>query len=222
MLTAVEKINTFIYVVDTGSFTGRCTPESEQIGGQPAYQSPESELSTTLLHRTTRQFTLTEAGQALYQQFKPLLQQFDSAMDAVRTGTAQPQGPLSFSAAAEFGGQFLLPQLPAFTKRYPLIRADYRVDHSLSDLIALKLDVVFRLGTLSDSGLRFRKLADFPVCYVATPAFIRQHRVTESSDPAALPFIANSNLTARINWRQHLPAPDNGCLSLIRFRRSAP
>lgn len=210
MLTSVEKINTFIYVVDTGSFTRAAARLNLSKSVVSLHiKALESELSTTLLHRTTRQFTLTESGQALYQQFKPLLQQFDIAMDAVRTGTAQPQGPLSFSAAAEFGGQFLLPQLPAFTGRYPLIRADYRVDHSLSDLIALKLDVVFRLGTLSDSGLRFRKLADFPVCYVATPAFIRQHRVTESSDPAALPFIANSNLTARINRRQYLPAPDN-------------
>ena len=210
MLTSVEKINTFIYVVDTGSFThaaARLNLSKSMVSLH--IKALETELNTTLLHRTTRQFTLTESGHALYQQFRPLLQQFDNALDAVMAGTTQPQGTLRFSATAEFGGRFLLPQLPAFRMLYPLIQLDYRVDHTLSDLIAQKLDVVLRLGTLSDSGLRYRRLADFPVCYVATPDFIRRYQVTDNSDPALLPFIANSNLLSQSAWRQHLPAPDN-------------
>lgn len=88
----LRQIKYFITVVDTGSFTEaaeECFISQSAISQQ--ILSLEKEIGVQLLHRSTRRFTLTEAGKYLYSNGKKLL----GEIDKLKNGTL---------AAAESGG----------------------------------------------------------------------------------------------------------------------
>ena len=88
----LRQIKYFITVVDTGSFTEaaeECFISQSAISQQ--ILSLEKEIGVQLLHRSTRRFTLTEAGKYLYGNGKKLL----GEIDKLKNGTL---------AAAEAGG----------------------------------------------------------------------------------------------------------------------
>ena len=85
-------------------------------------------------------------------------------------------------------------------QQYPAISIRYDTNSSLSDLIAEKLDLVVRLGSLADSDFKSRKLDDYDIVLVASPALLKRHPVRQPADLAPLPWIANSNLHSPTHW----------------------
>lgn len=199
--TQLNRVQTFLAVVDAGSFT----KAADTLGISKAMVSQhikalEEALAVTLLLRSTRAIALTEAGQAFYDDFKVIVSDVESAFDNVMQRHNGVAGRLRISTTAEYGERFILPLLPAFAARYPALSLSYETDSSLSDLIAERLDLVVRLGTLPDSNLRSRTLGEYAIELVASPGFLGRHALGKPDDLAGVPWIANSNLQNPTRW----------------------
>lgn len=199
--TQLNRVQTFLAVVDFGSFT----KAADFLGISKAMASQhvkalEQALAVTLLLRTTRAIALTETGQAFYDDFKVIVGDVESAFDSVMQRHNGVAGTLRISTTGEYGERFILPLIPLFAERYPGLSISYDVDSSLSDLLAERLDLVVRLGTLADSTLRSRQLAQYQILLVAAPAFLARHAIEQAADLAGVPWIANHNLQNPTTW----------------------
>lgn len=195
--TQLHRIQTFLAVVDFGSYTRA----AQHLGISKAMaslhvKSLEQALAVTLLTRSTRAIALTESGQAFHQDFKAVVASIDSAFDKVMQRSHRIAGTLRISTTSEYGERFVLPLLPAFLAQYPDLGISYQVNSSLNDLVAEKLDLVVRLGSLRDSGFKSRQLAQYAIVLVAAPALLE----AGGEDVDRLPWIANSNLAKPTQW----------------------
>lgn len=202
----LHRVQTFLAVVDFGSYTRA----AQYLGISKAMASLhikalEQALASTLLIRTTRHIALTESGQDLYDEFKGIVANIDTAFDNVLHGRNRVSGKLRISSTAEYAETFVLPILPLFTARYPEVRLSYHFNSSLNDLVAEKLDLVIRLGHLADSGFKGRKLADYGIALVASPDLLKGQELAQAEDLCRLPWIGNSNLVGPPCWTFNHP-----------------
>lgn len=202
----LHRVQTFLAVVDFGSYTRA----AQYLGISKAMASLhikalEQALASTLLIRTTRHIALTESGQDLYDEFKGIVANIDTAFDNVLHGRNRVSGKLRISSTAEYAETFVLPILPLFTARYPEVRLSYHFNSSLNDLVAEKLDLVIRLGHLADSGFKGRKLADYGIALVASPDLLHGQELLQAEDLSRLPWIGNSNLAGPPSWTFNHP-----------------
>lgn len=201
MHSHLNRVQTFLAVVDFGSYTKAAIYLSiSKAMASLHVKALEEVLSATLLIRNTRNISLTEIGQDFYEEFKGIIADIDNAFDNVLKGNNRVSGKLRISSTSEYGEKFILPLIPLFSERYPEIRLCYNFNSSLNDLVAEKLDLVVRLGNLADSAFKSRKLADYQIVLVATPAFVERHPVAHPQDLNGVPWIANNNLQAPTQW----------------------
>ena len=199
--TQLHRVQTFLAVVELGSYT----KAADYLNISKAMASLhvkalEEALSITLLVRSTRSVALTESGQQFYDEFRQIFGHIEAAFDNVQHGSRRLRGQLRISTTAEFGERYVLPLIPQFVQRYPGIAISHDANSSLSDLVAEKLDLVVRLGSLADSSLKSRKLADYEIWLVASPRLTGLQAVQQPQDLADLPWIANSNLDSPTHW----------------------
>ncbi|WP_285420526.1 LysR family transcriptional regulator [Pseudomonas sp. efr-133-TYG-5] len=200
----LNRVQTFLAIVDFGSFTKAASYLNiSRAMASLHIKALEEALATTLLVRNTRAIALTETGQSFYAEFKAIVADIDTAFDKVLQGSERLGGTLRISSTSEYGEKYLLPLLPLFAQRYPQIKLSYYADSSLNDLVAEKLDLVIRLGSLADSAFKSRKIADYHVVPVATAAFLQRHPVHAPQDLNGVPWIANSNLQTPTQWLLH-------------------
>ncbi len=135
----------------------------------------EQQLGTRLFQRSTRQLSLTVAGQ----RFLPQAESIYTAMQNARaevSGSAQPLGGvLRVTCSVTFGRQHLMPLLALFLQRYPQLNIDLHFSDHVTDLIADNYDVGIRIAQQIDSGLVARKLAVNERILCASPSYLAQH-----------------------------------------------
>jgi DNA-binding transcriptional LysR family regulator len=119
----------------------------------------EAHLGVQLLQRTTRQVKPTLDGQAYYQRCVSLLTDLDDTEAAFSSVSAAPQGVLRIDVPVGFGRMILIPALPEFSARYPLIELEIGMSDRPVDLIREGVDCVLRAGPPLDESLVARPLA---------------------------------------------------------------
>lgn len=190
LLNQSASLIAFVRAVEAGSFSAA----ARNAGTTPSAISKsiarlEAELNAKLFRRSTRMLSLTPEGQAFFERVAPLLQAIDDSADALRhTGGAR--GHLRVSMPSELG-RLLMPRIHSvFLADYPQVELDLTlVDHRV-ELIREGYDVIFRVGSLADSDLKSRTLAQLDMALVASPAFIDQWGNPSSIDQLrALPFV---------------------------------
>jgi DNA-binding transcriptional LysR family regulator len=187
----ISRIGIFLEVVKHKSFAGAA--RSIGISG-PAVskqvQALEDQLGVKLLHRTTRQVTLTEQGAIYNERARKALEDLDEAENHIKDLKQSPTGLLRINAPMSFGREYLSPSIATFAKTYPDVSMDVDYDDRHIDVIGEGYDVVIRIGALDDSSLIARKIATCPIVLCASPAFIAQHGVPQvPADISSLPAI---------------------------------
>ncbi len=151
----------------------------QQLGLSPAVASSyiaklEESLGVRLVHRTTRQVSLTVEGQTFLPYAEEVLASVESAKGAIGVGHNNPTGTLRVTAPASFGRMHLIPAMPGFMKRYPELTLDFRLSDSIIDMVEGGFDVAIRIAELKDSSLIARKLAPDRRIVVASPAYLKE------------------------------------------------
>jgi DNA-binding transcriptional LysR family regulator len=135
----------------------------------------EGLLGARLLHRTTRQATLTEDGRAFLPHAEHLIDAAAAARAALGREQISPRGTLRIAAPSSFARMHIVPGLPDFMRRYPDLRPDMRVSDSLVDLVEGAFDVAVRYADLSDSSFVARRIAPDRRVLVASPDYLNRH-----------------------------------------------
>lgn len=182
MTTILEKtagLVAFVRTVEEGSFSAA----SRVIGASQSAVSKsvarlEGRLGVRLFQRSTRTLSLTAEGQAYYERVAPLLRAIDEA-DDVALGSAA-KGQLRVSAPQEFGRMLIAAWAAEFLDLYADVSLELNVTDRFVDIIREGFDVAIRMGTLDDSNLLSRKIADLRWVLVASPAYARKHGLPES------------------------------------------
>lgn len=142
----------------------------------------EKGLGARLVHRTTRQATLTEDGSALLPHAEHLLDAAATARAVLGREQLSPRGVLRVAAPSSFARLHIVPALPTFMARYPDLRLDLRISDSVVDLVEGAFDVAVRYADLADSSLVARRLAPDRRVLVASPGYLAQHGEPASPD----------------------------------------
>ena len=132
----------------------------------------EARLGAQLLQRTTRQSSLTEAGSAFYLRAKRILTELAEAETDAADLHGSPRGTLRVGAPVAFGRLHIMPTLPTFLRRYPGLVLDLAMSDRFTDLVEDGVDVVVRIGKLSDMSLIARHVGRSARVPVAAPAYL--------------------------------------------------
>ncbi len=134
----------------------------------------EASLDTRLLHRTTRQASLTTAGTVLFERAAPLLQSLREAVGTLPEREEQPSGELRITVSADMGATFLPEVMSRFLLRFPSVRLDVLVTNRLVDIVSEGVDLALRVAgrKLTDSSLVIRRLTPIDVGFFASPLYL--------------------------------------------------
>ncbi|WP_186062546.1 LysR family transcriptional regulator [Burkholderia gladioli] len=181
MKTSTEELQTFVAIIDGGSITAAAEQLGQTVSGvSRALNRLERKLGVTLLRRTTRSSQLTDEGELLLTRARDILQSVEEAETAVSLGRVKPAGRLRVDAATPFMLHAIVPNLPAFTARYPDIQLELTNNERFVDLIEQRIDIAIRIGTLPDSTLHARALGACPLHILASPAYLAEHGTPRS------------------------------------------
>jgi DNA-binding transcriptional LysR family regulator len=183
-METLANLESFVRSAEGGGFSAA----ARRLGVTPAAVSRnvamlERNLGMRLFHRSTRKLTLTEAGERFLLAVEGNLEGLQSAIANVAADRGEPAGVLKISTSITFGN-YILPLLPAFLDRYPLIRPDWHFDNRQVDLIAEGFDAAIGGGFELAQGIVARALAPVHVIAVASPEFMKGR--TPPSDPEGL------------------------------------
>jgi LysR family transcriptional regulator, regulator of peptidoglycan recycling len=143
----LSETNAFVAVLEQKSFTRA----ARQLGLSPArvselMRSLEERVGVRLVDRTTRSVAATTAGERLLARLRPVLDEYQAALDSLNDFRDKPAGTLRLTVpppAAEF---LLAPVIVKFLKTYPEIKLDVSVEDALTDIVAERYDAGIRPG----------------------------------------------------------------------------
>ena len=112
----------------------------------------EERLNARLLHRSTREVSLTDAGQAYLAPCTAAVAQAREAARAVASAGAGAElaGPLRIQAPSSFGSEWLAGAVARFNLLHPQLSPSLHVDDALLDPIEHGFDLTIRVGGIPD------------------------------------------------------------------------
>lgn len=180
-----DAMQAFARVVEAGSFTKAAeTLRLSRSTVSALVRQLEAHLRVKLLHRTTRQVSVTADGAAYYERVVHLLGDLDDAETSLSGATAAPRGRLRVDVPSPFARTLLVPALPDFHARYPDVQLDLGVSDRRVDLIGEHVDCVVRGGLITDPSLVARHIGDLQLGVYAAPRYLR--RMGTPAHPHAL------------------------------------
>lgn len=194
-MDTLTRIRAFIDVVDAEGFSAaaRKTGRSKALLSKYVREL-EDELGALLLNRTTRQFSMTEAGHTYYRTAADILKEIDNLADLVRENNADLKGKLKITVPRTFIDADIGQSLIDFAKENPDLALEIVAEDRFVDLIEEGFDLAIRITKLDDSGMIARKLSDFRVYACATPAFLEQYGpLTHPQELSRIPFLVDTN-----------------------------
>lgn len=176
----LQQLAIFVRTVETGSFS----KVAREFGlSQPSVSRTvaalEERLGVKLLTRSTRQLSLTDAGDALLSRAREALAGVEEAENAAR-GEDRLSGTLRVALPATYGVKQVVPLLPGFLERHPLLKIDLMMSDRYENLIAEGADMAIRLGNQPDSSFVARKLAATRRVFLASPGYLARRGTPKS------------------------------------------
>jgi DNA-binding transcriptional LysR family regulator len=197
-----ESMSILVAVVESGSLSA-----AARLLGMPLATVSrkvgelESHLKTRLLHRTTRQLSLTEAGASYVAACRRILEEVGEAERAATGEYTAPKGDLVVTAPVVFGRRHVVPIIAEFLAHYPeidirLVLAD-RVVHLMEEHV----DAAVRIGELPDSALVATGVGTIRRVVCASPAYLAAHGApVKPHDLTGHPCITFEGLESARAW----------------------
>jgi len=145
--TDVNDLLAFLAVARDRSFTKAAAKLGvSQSALSHTIRGLEARLGLRLLTRTTRSVSPTEAGERLLQTVGPRFEEIEAELETLSELREKPAGTIRISAGEHAANSILLPALSKFLPRYPDIKVEISVEHSLIDIVAERFDAGVRSG----------------------------------------------------------------------------
>src|SRR5580700_10568281 len=157
-----EQMTTFVRIAEMGSITRAARSLGLSLPMASRHlRWLEKELGAALVHRTTRQLHLTDAGQEFATRARALLLGLDDARQALRPGPSIA-GKVVVTAPHALGTYRLSSVMPSLAARHPRLRLELRLEDRAVDLVKDGVDLAIRAATPPDhASLVARELAAY-------------------------------------------------------------
>ncbi|HEY1863399.1 MAG TPA: LysR family transcriptional regulator [Roseiarcus sp.] len=185
----LQQLALFVRTVESGSFSKTAREFGlTQPSVSRAIAALERRLGVKLLVRTTRQVSATDAGEALLARARDALLAIDEAEGAAR-GADHLSGVLRVALPPGYGVWRIVPLLPPFALKHPLLKIDLMMSDRYENLIAEGADLALRIGDLPDSSFIARKLESARRLFISSPSYLARRGA-----PASLADLARHDL----------------------------
>ncbi len=174
---SLAEMTAFVAIAEHASFA----KAAKQLGLSRSSLSEslralEERLGVRLLNRTTRSVALTEAGERLLVQLRPLLDNFDAALESVNVFRDSPAGHLRITVPGPAARTIIEPVLSRFLKAYPAVTLEVVIDSALTDIVRHRFDAGIRPGhRVEQDMIALRVGEDAQPTVVASPGYLRRH-----------------------------------------------
>jgi len=172
---SLAETTAFVAVVELKSFT----KAAKQLALSPPRVSEmvrklEERLGVRLVERTTRSVAPTAAGERLLERLRPVLDEYQSALESTNEFRGRPAGLLRLTAPppADF---FLGSAISRFLAQYPEISLDLSFNDALTDIVAERFDAGIRIGERIERDMIAVRVTDeLPLVVAGSPAYFAQ------------------------------------------------
>lgn len=182
-MTNLGDLEVFVRVIAAGSMS----TAARDLGLSPAVVSKrikrlEDKLGTRLLQRTTRQISLTEAGQGFHERVLTVLGGLEEAEAFASGRSSEVNGTLKISASTSFGRMHVAPHLKPFMEAHPDLAIHLVLSDEFTDIVGGGFDLAIRIAELNDSSLVARRLAPVRRVLCASPDYLGEHGTPATLD----------------------------------------
>jgi len=179
----LEDMQAFVRVIEAGSISHA----ADQLGVAKSAVSRrlselEARLGTTLLKRTTRRSSLTDAGKLYYERSLRVIDDVAELNAMVTSNDDALTGTLRIAAPLSFGLSHLSPAIDVFVRNHPELNIHIDFSDRQIDLVQEGVDLAFRIADLKDSSLKARKITPIRMMLCASPDYLKQHGIPQTHD----------------------------------------
>lgn len=182
----------FIRIVQAGGFGAaeRATGISKATLSR-RLSALEDALNVRLVRRTKKGVVLTDNGQQLYERSRDAFLLAEEAVAGVQDEKIALSGTVRLSLPPDMATEVLAPALIRFKARHPDVVIEMTLADRRVSLIEEGYDLVVRMGSVADSGLVFKKIANLPRTLVASPDYLAAHSdIKQPEDLKDVPALA--------------------------------
>jgi DNA-binding transcriptional LysR family regulator len=200
----LNALRDFVAVIREGSFSGAAhslgVPKSTI---SKRVQDLEAALEVRLIERTTRSLRLTAEGTAFHARAIRIVTEAEEAERFLKVHGDEPRGHLRVTATQLFGQIYLGTLAASYRAKHPHATIEIVLVDRLVDLIEEGFDAAIRIGTLADSGLISRTIAEDGNVIVANPATISRYGIpSQPTQLSHLPCVTfQTAATGKAVWR---------------------
>lgn len=201
-MNRLDCMTVLLAVVDAGSFSAASRRLPMPLATVSRKISElEGYLKTRLIHRSTRQLALTEAGHAYVAACRRVMDELDEAERAATGEYAAPRGELVVTAPVVFGRLHVVQVVSDFLALYPDITVRLTLGDRVVHLLEEHVDIAVRIGALPDSALVASKAGATRRVVCASPAYLASHGVPiHPSELEHHRCITFAGLTSATSW----------------------
>ncbi|WP_113640316.1 LysR family transcriptional regulator [Escherichia albertii] len=197
----------FALIVRAGSFSRAASEMGiTRAALSQNLKSLEERLNTKLIYRTTRNMSLTEEGQRLYDVLVSAFGQIDDALKDVGDTQLEPTGLLRINSSRVAARMLVEPHICEFLTRYPKTKIELIMDDGLSNIITEGCDAGIRPGQGLDEHMTAVPVSPLiKLITVASPDYLRKYGIPET------PYELSNHNCLRLRHKT------SGALSLWEF-----
>jgi len=207
----------FVALADTRSLTAAarvCSVTRATISRR--LSALEERLGVTLVNRTTRDFSLTEAGIVYFEGCRDTLVRLRQAETTVRELGDKPRGSLRIACPIIRAEQIVGPLLTSFANTYPEIDVHIQLSSEPFNPLTDGFDIVVHIGVARHAALIARCLLRERYTLMASPQYLRRRGV-----PASIAELADHDCLVSVRGngvREPWPLKDGGSFTVEKPR----
>lgn len=175
-INRLKQMAIFCQVIESGSMRAA----AEGLGITPSAVSQyisqlENELGITLLYRSTRKISLSEAGERYYQHGKKMMMAAEDAEDAINEVKHSLEGELRIAAPVGLASRPLAKALKELLNSNKQLNLTVLAHDKSIDLVAEQIDIAIRIGKPEESNLIFHPLGQVQKSIYASPEYLQKY-----------------------------------------------
>jgi len=177
----LDDLRLFCVVARNRSFAAT----SRELGVSKAVVSKriallEGAVQENLLHRTTRNVSLTAQGEIVHQWAQRILEDVDLMGEAISREKAAPSGLLRICSSTGFGRSRLAPALSELARQFPQLEIQLELYDRPVDLVDEGFQLDIRIGQVREGNVIKRRIARNRRVLCAAPAYLERCGMPQS------------------------------------------
>ena len=179
----LSQMEMFVAVIENKGFAAA----ARSLGVSPpavtrGINALEENLGVQLIQRTTRSIRVTELGQQYLNACRQVIETVNDANERVTGLLFEPRGHLTITAPVMFGRIYVMPVITKFLRKFPEVNISARFLDRVVDLLGEGIDLAIRIGPLSDSSYRAKRIGESYIVACANKQYLKRHGEPKSPD----------------------------------------